>query len=117
MPARGSWERYRSATSVTSWLRLKRLMCISGARAYSLNAFTICCMLSTCCTMVWVERSRISASGGERIESSRRRSRSADNRIGVRGFLISCARRRATSPQAASRCACSSAVMSSKTMT
>ena len=43
--------------------------------------------------------------------------RSADSWIGVSGFLISCARRRATSPQAASRCACSSAVMSSNTMT
>jgi hypothetical protein len=31
--------------------------------------------------------------------------RSADSWIGVSGFLISCARRRATSPQAASRCA------------
>ena len=43
--------------------------------------------------------------------------RSADSWIGVSGFLISCARRRATSPQAASRCACSSVVMSSNTST
>ena len=49
--------------------------------------------------------------------SRRRRRRSAESWIGVSGFLISCARRRATSPQAASRCACSSAVMSSNTMT
>ena len=32
--------------------------------------------------------------------------RSAESCIGVSGFLISCARRRATSPQAAWRCAC-----------
>src|SRR6516165_3282966 len=37
--------------------------------------------------------------------------------MGVSGFLISCARRRATSPHAASRCACRSAVMSSNTIT
>src|SRR5580704_13716827 len=37
--------------------------------------------------------------------------------MGVSGFLISCARRRATSPHAASRCACSSVVMSSNTST
>ena len=43
--------------------------------------------------------------------------RSADSWIGVSGFLISCASRRATSPQAASRCACSSVVMSSNTST
>ena len=43
--------------------------------------------------------------------------RSADNCIGVNGFLISCASRRATSPHAASRCACNSAVMSSNTIT
>ena len=51
------------------------------------------------------------------LASNRRRMRSADSWIGVSGFLISCARRRATSPQAASRCACSSAVMSSNTIT
>ena len=43
--------------------------------------------------------------------------RSADNCIGVSGFLISCASRLATSPQAESRCACSRAVMSSNTTT
>ncbi len=83
-------------------------MLISGARAYSLNAFTICCMLSTCCTIVRVERSSISASGGLMVARKRRRMRSAESWIGVSGFLISCARRRATSPQAASRWACSS---------
>jgi hypothetical protein len=46
-----------------------------------------------------------------------RRSRSAESWIGVSGFLISCASLRATSPQAASRCACNNAVMSSNTIT
>ena len=43
-------------------------------------------------------------------------SRSADSWIGVSGFLISCARRRATSLQAAERCAETTSVMSSKTI-
>ena len=43
--------------------------------------------------------------------------RSAESWIGVRGLRISCARRRATSPQAAWRCACSSCVTSSNTST
>ena len=46
-----------------------------------------------------------------------RRSRSAESWIGVSGFLISCAMRRATSPQAAERCADTSSVMSSSVMT
>ena len=44
-------------------------------------------------------------------------SRSAESWIGVSGFLISCAMRRATSAQAALRCAESSSVMSSKVTT
>src|SRR6202451_4675781 len=40
--------------------------------------------------------------------------RSADSWIGVSGFLISCAMRRATSAQAAVRCAETRSVMSSK---
>ena len=56
--------------------------------------------------MVRVPRSRMSASRSLMPASRRRRIRSADSWIGVSGFLISCARRRATSPQAASRCAC-----------
>ena len=74
-------------------------------------------MVCTCCTMVRVPRSRISASRSFMPLSRRRRRRSADSWMGVRGFLISCARRRATSPQAASRCACRSVVMSSNTIT
>ena len=44
-------------------------------------------------------------------------SRSAESWIGVSGFLISCARRRATSAQAVARCAWMSWVMSSNTTT
>ena len=43
--------------------------------------------------------------------------RSAESWIGVSGFLISCASRRATSPQAVERCAAISWVMSSNTTT
>jgi hypothetical protein len=43
--------------------------------------------------------------------------RSAASWIGVRGFLISWARRRATSVQATARCAVTTSLMSSKTMT
>ena len=42
--------------------------------------------------------------------------RSADSWIGVSGFLISCARRRATSAQAIERCADTTSVMSSNTI-
>ena len=100
-----------------SWFRSKRDTSISGARAYSLKALTISFIASTCCTIVCVARSSICASPSLIEPRSLRRMRSADSWIGVSGFLISCARRRATSPHAASRCACSSAVMSSNTMT
>src|SRR5678815_2963116 len=53
--------------------------------------------------IVCVARSSISASAELMCARYRRRSRSADSWIGVSGLLISCARRRATSPQAASR--------------
>ena len=46
-----------------------------------------------------------------------RRSRSADSWIGVSGFLISCAIRRATSPHAAMRCAATRSVRSSMVST
>ena len=49
--------------------------------------------------------------------AKRRFSRSAESWIGVSGFLISCAIRRATSAQAALRCAESSSVTSSKVTT
>src|SRR5882762_8719761 len=46
-----------------------------------------------------------------------RRRRSAESWIGVSGFLISCAMRRAMSAQAALRCADNSSVISSKVTT
>ncbi|MNL80392.1 hypothetical protein D3C87_2072330 [compost metagenome] len=49
------------------------------------------------------------------LDSSFICSRSADSWIGVSGFLISCARRRATSPQAIERWAEITSVMSSNT--
>ena len=87
-----------------------------GVRAYSLNALTICFIASTCWMIVCVARSSSSISAPS-VFKYLRRSRSAESWIGVSGFLISCASRRATSPHAASRCACSSAVMSSNTIT
>ena len=92
-----SWARYRSTTSVISWFRSKRAKCMSGARAYSLNALTICFIASTCATIVCVARSRICASCAFMLPRNLRRMRSADSWIGVSGFLISCASRRATS--------------------
>ena len=50
------------------------------------------------------------------LDSSLCCSRSAESWIGVSGFLISCARRRATSLQASLRCAETTSVMSSKTI-
>ena len=57
-----SCTRCRSATSVTSAFSGNRVTFMSGARAYSLNAFTIAFIASTCCTMVYVARSSICAS-------------------------------------------------------
>ena len=55
---RGSCARYSSATSVTSAFSAKRVSFRSGARAYSLKALTMAFSASTCCTMVYVARSR-----------------------------------------------------------
>jgi len=73
-------------------------------------------MSSTWRTIVSVHWRKISASSlmtGPYL----RRSRSADSWIGVSGFLISWAMRRATSAQAEVRCADTSSVMSSSVMT
>ena len=59
---------------------------------------------STCATMVWVARSSTSRSASGSVVRYFRRSRSAASWIGVNGFLISCASRRATSLHALSRC-------------
>ena len=78
---------------------------IMGALLLGLCAGVICFIASTCCTIVCVARSRISASFGLMLARNLRRMRSAESWIGVSGFLISCATRRATSAQAALRCA------------
>ena len=70
----------------------------------------------TCRTIVSVQAAKVS---GSLVISFRylRFSRSAESWIGVSGFLISCAMRRATSAQAALRCADSSSVTSSNVTT
>ena len=60
---------------------------MSGARAYSLKAFTICFIASTCATMVWVARSRICASCAFMLPRNLRRMRSADSWMGVERVL------------------------------
>jgi hypothetical protein len=57
----------------------------------------------------------MASSGGASLPASFMASRSAESWMGVSGFLISCARRRATSPQACARWAEAMSVMSSKT--
>ena len=67
--------------------------------------------------MVRVPRASTSASSDASLGESFISSRSAESWIGVSGFLISCARRRATSAHAVARCAWISWVMSSNTST
>ena len=66
--------------------------------------------------MVSVHRSKVSTSSVI-IRPYLRRRRSAESCIGVKGFLISWAMRRATSAQADVRCAETSSVTSSKVST
>ncbi len=72
---------------------------------------------ATWLTIVEVPRFSTSASGRDSFSISFICRRSAASWIGVSGFLISCARRRATSPQATARCAEMTCVMSSNTTT
>ena len=68
---------------------------------------TMCFIAATCDTIVCVPRfQRLDVRAVEISAASFIASRSAESWIGVSGFLISCARRRATSAHAASRCAC-----------
>ena len=88
----------------------------SGIRANCENSSTIRLSSLVWRTMTSVIRSSCSDSSptcGENL----RLMRSADNRIGVKGFLISWAIRRATSPQAAIRCALTKSVTSSRAIT
>ena len=66
--------------------------------------------------MVATERSSSARSAPPSCDSSLCWMRSADSWIGISGFLISCARRRATSAQAIERCADTTSVMSSNTI-
>ena len=108
---------YSSATSPTSSFTSTGRALRTGVRAYFENAFTISFRLTTCCTMVRVSRSSDSASGPSIEPRYLWRSRSAESWIGVRGFLISWASRRATSSHAWLRWASMRRVTSSKTMT
>ena len=87
-----------------------------GMRAKAENSSTMRRMSSTCRTMVSVHMVKTSVSLEISFRYLRRR-RSAESWIGVSGFLISWAMRRATSAQAALRCAETSSVMSSKVTT
>ncbi|MNV41501.1 hypothetical protein D3C71_1331400 [compost metagenome] len=113
-PPSGS-QPYSDSTSATSALKSMRCITAGGVRAYSRKSSTICFSDATWLTMVLVDRWTICASAGCSLPSSFMASRSADNWMGVSGFLISCARRRATSPQATVRLAEITSVMSSNT--
>ncbi len=86
-----------------------------GMRAKRENSSTIRRMSSTCRTIVSVHCSNTALSSVMTLPNLRRM-RSAESWIGVSGFLISCAMRRATSAHAEVRCAETSSVMSSSVM-
>ena len=86
-----------------------------GIRANRENSSTILLMSSTCRTIVSVHCSNTALSSVITLPNLRRR-RSAESWIGVSGFLISCAMRRATSAQADVRCAETRSVISSSVM-
>ena len=85
-------------------------------RANCANSSTSALSDSTSPTIV-VVHSSTSARVGSGAPPKWRRMRSAESWIGVSGFLISCASRRATSRQAATRCVRTSGVTSSNTRT
>ncbi len=87
-----------------------------GMRANALNSSTMRPISPTWRTMVSAHCANVT--GSDWISLVKRRfSRSAASWIGVSGFLISCAIRRATSDQAALRWAASNSVTSSKVTT
>ena len=99
-----------------SWARSVGTVRGAGIRANCENSSTSPFSDSTSPTIVVVHSSTSArACGGAAAKC--RRSRSADSWIGVSGFLISCARRRATSRHAATFCARMSGVTSSSTST
>ena len=85
----------------------------AGIRANCANSSTSALSDSTSPTIVVVHSSTSSRDAGG-ADVKWRRIRSAQSWIGVSGFLISCASRRATSRQAATRCVRISGVTSSK---
>ncbi len=87
-----------------------------GIRAKAENSSTMRLISSTCRTIVAVHWSNTSLSAVMTFPYLRR-IRSAESWIGVSGFLISWAMRRATSPQAELRCAWTRSVMSSSVTT
>ena len=87
-----------------------------GMRAKEENSSTMRLMSSTWRTIVSVHWSNTSRSAVMTLPYLRRM-RSAESWIGVSGFLISWAMRRATSAQAEVRCAETRSVMSSRVMT
>ena len=108
--------RCRKAAWRTISPRSSSLITGAGMRAKDENSSTMRPMSPTWRMIVSVQMVKVS---GSLLISLRylRFSRSAESWIGVSGFLISCAMRRATSAQAALRCADSSSVMSSKVTT
>ena len=97
-------------------MRFSGLSVACGMRAKAENSSTMRPMSPTWRMIVSVQ---VEKTSGSEVISFRylRFSRSAANWIGVSGFLISCAMRRATSAQAALRWAEKSSVTSSKVTT
>ena len=81
--------------------------CEEGKRARVANSFTRVRTVSTAPQMASAQPRTISIelASGSVLRSKWRRMRSAESAMGVSGFLISCATRRATSRQAACFCA------------
>ena len=107
----------RSSTAARTTSRMSwSSICGLGVRAKAENSSTMRVTSPTWRMMVSVQRSKISRSSVITLPYLRRR-RSAESCIGVSGFLISWAMRRATSAQAEVRCAETSSVTSSKVST
>ena len=111
--SRGAPPRAGTGPGARSRGRSRRGTAGLGMRAKFENSSTMRRRSPTCRTIVPVSRSNVSLS--ELISSLNRRcSRSAASWMGVSGFLISCAIRRAMSDHAARRWSVSWSVMSSK---
>ena len=108
--------RIRNTTWRTVSARSSDVITGLGIRAKRENSSTMRLMSSTCRTMVSVHCTNTAGSSTITALYLRRR-RSAESWIGVSGFLISWAIRRATSAQAELRCAITSSVMSSRVAT